>query len=154
MHIYVCVYIYIHIISVIIIIIIIIIHITVAIIMFTILDLRVSSLRRGHANLLCVVPILTDDPMISSLSNIKSSLSRLHWKWRNSYAQHGTDGSFSVMFFLGAAAFLGATDDSDGNPAGPIHIYIYMYIYVYIYIYIYRERERERERDRDMHICI
>jgi hypothetical protein len=28
----------------------------------TLLDLSVSSLRRGHANLLCIVPILTDDP--------------------------------------------------------------------------------------------
>ena len=28
----------------------------------TLLDLCVASLRRGHANLLCVVPILTDDP--------------------------------------------------------------------------------------------
>ena len=27
----------------------------------TILDFCVSSLRRGHANLLCIVPILTDD---------------------------------------------------------------------------------------------
>ena len=27
----------------------------------TFLDLCVSSLRRGHANLLCIVPILTDD---------------------------------------------------------------------------------------------
>jgi hypothetical protein len=26
------------------------------------LDLSVSSLRRGHANLLCIVPILADDP--------------------------------------------------------------------------------------------
>ena len=30
--------------------------------MFTFLDWCVSSLRRGHANLLCVVPILLDDP--------------------------------------------------------------------------------------------
>ena len=30
--------------------------------MITLLDLCVSSLRRGHANLLCIVPILTDDP--------------------------------------------------------------------------------------------
>ena len=30
--------------------------------LFTLLDLCVSSLRRGHANLLCIVPILTDDP--------------------------------------------------------------------------------------------
>ena len=28
----------------------------------TLLDLCVSSLRRGHANLLCIAPILTDDP--------------------------------------------------------------------------------------------
>ena len=28
----------------------------------TLLDLCVSSLRRGHANLLCIVPILTEDP--------------------------------------------------------------------------------------------
>ena len=28
----------------------------------TLPDLRVSSFRRGHANLLCIVPILTDDP--------------------------------------------------------------------------------------------
>ena len=30
--------------------------------MFTLLDLCVSSLRRGHANLLCIVRIKTDDP--------------------------------------------------------------------------------------------
>ena len=28
----------------------------------TLIDLCVSSLRRGRANLLCIVPILTDDP--------------------------------------------------------------------------------------------
>ena len=28
----------------------------------TLLDRCVSSLRRGHANLLCIVPILADDP--------------------------------------------------------------------------------------------
>ena len=30
--------------------------------LFTILDLCVSSLRRGHANLLCIVPIFSDSP--------------------------------------------------------------------------------------------
>ena len=30
--------------------------------LFTLFDLCASSLRRGHANLLCIVPILTDDP--------------------------------------------------------------------------------------------
>ena len=39
--------------------------------MFTLFDLRVSSLRRGHANLLCVVPILTDDPRRESRSETK-----------------------------------------------------------------------------------
>ena len=36
--------------------------------MFTLLDLGVSSLRRGHANLLCIVPILTDDPRRESVT--------------------------------------------------------------------------------------
>ena len=35
----------------------------------TLLDLCVSSLRKGHANLLCIVPILTDDPRRESKSN-------------------------------------------------------------------------------------
>ena len=30
--------------------------------LFTLLDLCVSSLRRGHADLLCIIPSLTDDP--------------------------------------------------------------------------------------------
>ena len=30
--------------------------------LFTLLDVCVSSLRRGNANLLCIVPTLTDDP--------------------------------------------------------------------------------------------
>ena len=38
--------------------------------LFTLLDLCVSSLRRGHANLLCVVPILTDDLRRGSNSTI------------------------------------------------------------------------------------
>ena len=33
----------------------------------TLLDLCVSSLRRGHANLLCIVPILTDVPRRESI---------------------------------------------------------------------------------------
>ena len=30
--------------------------------MFTLLDVRVSSLHRSHVNLLCLVPSVTDDP--------------------------------------------------------------------------------------------
>ena len=36
--------------------------------LFTLLELCVPSLRRGHANLLCIVPILTDDPRRESNS--------------------------------------------------------------------------------------
>ena len=36
------------------------------------LDLCVSSLRRGHANLLCIVPILTDVPKDTSFRNTKA----------------------------------------------------------------------------------
>ena len=32
----------------------------------TLLDLCVSSLRRGHANLLCIIPILSGDPQRES----------------------------------------------------------------------------------------
>lgn len=39
----------------------------------TLLDLCVSSLRRGHANLLCIVPILTDDPRRESNNVSRSS---------------------------------------------------------------------------------
>ena len=35
--------------------------------LFTFLDLCVSSLRRGHANFLCIVPSLTDDPRRESV---------------------------------------------------------------------------------------
>ena len=38
--------------------------------LFTLLDLCVSSLRRGHANLLCIVPILTDDLRRGSVSRV------------------------------------------------------------------------------------
>ena len=40
--------------------------------LFTLLDLCVSSLRRGHANLLCIVPILTDDPRRESNESMAS----------------------------------------------------------------------------------
>ena len=32
------------------------------VLLFTLLDVCVSSLRRGHANVLCIVPMLTDGP--------------------------------------------------------------------------------------------
>ena len=37
--------------------------------LFTLLDLCESSLRRGHVNFLCIVPILTDDPRRESANS-------------------------------------------------------------------------------------
>ena len=34
--------------------------------LFSLLELCVSSLPRGHANLLCIVPILTDEPKLEA----------------------------------------------------------------------------------------
>ena len=44
--------------------------------LFTLLDVCVSSLRRGHANILCIVPIVTDDPRRESQGNIPVRTSR------------------------------------------------------------------------------
>ena len=66
--------------------------------MFTLLDLCVSSLRRGHANLLCIVPILTDDPRRESEIKI-STCSKSHGvaarkrKHANAGPQRVADGS-------------------------------------------------------------
>ena len=38
--------------------------------LFTLLDLRASSLRRGRANILCIFPIWTDDPRRESSVNV------------------------------------------------------------------------------------
>ena len=46
--------------------------------LFTLLDLCVSSLRRGHANLLCIVPILTDDPRRESDLRLQIRFSIVH----------------------------------------------------------------------------
>ena len=81
---------------------------------FTLLDLCVSSLRKGHANLLCIVPILTDDP--------RTPFARAFAKQsggRNPLSSH----------------YLFARDHSRAGVC--IYIYIYMCIYIYIYICIY-----------------
>ena len=46
--------------------------------MFTLLDLCVSSLRRGHANLLCIVPILSDDPRRASTQTHTNTHTHTH----------------------------------------------------------------------------
>ena len=45
-----------------------------------ILDLCVSSLRRGHANLLCIVPILADDLFRGSARIICNIIYPTKWK--------------------------------------------------------------------------
>lgn len=71
----------------------------------TLLDLCVSSLRRGHANLLCIVPILTDDPRRESRSSPTPSLPGLPSDPR-CRLQPRTGGQRSKQFALcsGAAA--------------------------------------------------
>ena len=51
--------------------------------MFTLLDLCVSPLRRDHANLLCIVPILTDVPLLGSSArrNTHSGQRQNHPRW-------------------------------------------------------------------------
>ena len=46
--------------------------------LFTLLDLCVSSLRRGHANLLCIVPILTDALRRGSKSSTRDWVTPWH----------------------------------------------------------------------------
>ena len=48
----------------------------------TLLDLCVSSLRRGHANLLCIVPILSDDPREESTwtSSLSALANQMHMR--------------------------------------------------------------------------
>ena len=59
-------------------------------IMSTLLDLCVSSLRRGHANLLCIVPIVTDDPRRESvvLICVSSVRVRLQLSYRSLRKAH------------------------------------------------------------------
>ena len=58
---------------------------------FTLLDLCVSSLRRGHANLLCIVPILTDDPRRESETKIQRERGREKEREGIKMSEKGTD---------------------------------------------------------------
>ena len=84
--------------------------------MFTLLDLCVSSLRRGHANLLCIVPILTDDPRRES----KLIIVIMESPWRAGPRRPRT----------------GRSRRARPRRVTCVHIYVYIYIYIYIYIYL------------------
>jgi uncharacterized protein HemX len=47
----------------------------------TLLELGVSSLRRGHANLLCIIPILPDDPRRESNCSGPKFVAKLLWAY-------------------------------------------------------------------------
>ena len=52
----------------------------------TLLDLCVSSLRRGHANLLCIVPILSDDPRRKSNRGLQNRVMGLEGTQKNTFS--------------------------------------------------------------------
>ena len=52
----------------------------------TLLDLCVSSLRRGHANLLCIVPILSDDPRRESNRGLQNRVMGLEGTQKNTFS--------------------------------------------------------------------
>ena len=58
--------------------------------MFTLLDLCVSSLRKGHANLLFIVPVLADDLRRESLKSLRPALisGRSRQSWTENGAAH------------------------------------------------------------------
>ena len=114
--------------------------------MFTLLDVCVSSLRRGHANHLCVVLILADDPRRESempwhflRTVVVGELTRIHLLW---------------LCVSSVSALPEAPDRyrSASGPGGTPSRWRLAWArcsghvqYVYIYIYIHRERERERD---------
>ena len=57
--------------------------------LFTLLDLCVSSLRRGHANLLCIVPILTDDPRRESEEDVSAKNGWVGLGGAEGFGRHG-----------------------------------------------------------------
>ena len=60
-------------------------------IVHTLLDLCVSSFRRDHGNILCIAPMLTDDPRRACSIEINNSILFasvlvFHWFWHFSVA--------------------------------------------------------------------
>ena len=72
----------------------------------TLLDLCVSSLRRGHANLLCIVPILSDDLRRGSICKFgplrhgQSNFLCVAEMWANLGDGHGIKIPFALVCFL------------------------------------------------------
>ena len=87
--------------------------------LFTLLDLCVSSLRRGHANLLCIVPSLTDDPPRES-------------KGAQTLLVCVRVSATTILILLVIYTYIYIYIHT------PIYLYyVCVHIYIYIYIYMY-----------------
>ena len=115
----------------------------------TLLDSCVSSLRRGHADLLCIVPILTDDPRRESnldvvvvvvcdfcLYVLLDNSDRTPMISCMSVCLH-LALSLSLYIYICIYIYIYV------YTCTCIYIYIYIYVCMYRYIYIYIERERD-----------
>ena len=87
--------------------------------LLSLLDVCVSSLRRGHANLLCIVPMLTDD--LRRESSGPRAMMSLAARWMSQTSSTWRRLSLSICVYI----------------YNHITTYIYIYICIYIYIYIY-----------------
>ena len=117
--------------------------------MFTLLDLSVSSLRRGRANLLCIVPTSRGWSPKGIHSRCSLFLFRLIFSKGPLLRR-----SFVCFADAGDARAQGGTAPT--RPWSRIIVVVIIIVSVviiisiiimYIYIYIYTERERERERE-------
>ena len=101
--------------------------------LLTLLDLCVSSLRRGHANILCIVPILMDDPRRESILYIYIYIERerdVYHIYIYIYIHACICIPIITIIILILILILLIM-------ILYIHMYIYIYIYMYIYIYIF-----------------
>ena len=98
--------------------------------MFTLLALCVSSLRRGHANLLCIVPSLTDDPRRESIEAFV-----LFIVFFSLFSRTRTQLAFITSFILLSQGHRGPLSSSFSISLS-IHMYIRMYIYKHTYMYV------------------
>ena len=112
--------------------------------LFIILDLRVSSLRRGHANLLCTSKVGFEGLTLVSMTslfarNIRSASSS------DLREAHELEGRGARLARLGD---LYTNNDNTHNYYTSLSLSVYIYIYIsislslspYIYIYIYTHR--------------
>ena len=122
--------------------------------LLTLLDLCVLSLRRGHANIVCIVPILTDDPRRESETGSVSSYAGLLARFALMCSLPFRQAPFRMIIVVGPdgmpCVVLWRPEALDCRapipPEAPFclmrlraqyHYIITICMYVYIYIYIY-----------------